>query len=83
MIAESSKVARALIEKAHKQYSEAYDGNLVGLSACAWSDEEDDITEISSVPLMLDWDDIRLRLIERNGEMVNLRKRYVTGRNVK
>ena len=76
MIEYSANTSRKLLEDAHKQYSEVYDGSLVGLSACATSDER----QISSVSLLLDWDDIRLRLIKRNRKMVNLRKRYVTGR---
>lgn len=83
MISETSKTARILLEKAHKQYSELCDGSLVGLSACAWLEEDDDIRQVASVPLLLDWDDIRLRLIKKNGELVNLRKRYITGRNIK
>jgi hypothetical protein len=83
MIAHASNAARALVEKARKLYSGVYDESLAGLSACAWSDEGENALQQSTVPLWLDWDDIRLRLIEKNGRLINLRKRYVTGRNVK
>lgn len=76
-IVESSVAAsRELLQDAHKQYAEVYKDSLVGLSACAISDDG----QIASVPLLLDWDDIRLQLMKRNGKMTNLRKRYVTGR---
>ncbi len=39
MIEYSANTSRKLLEDAHKQYSEVYDGSLVGLSACATSDE--------------------------------------------
>lgn len=83
MIADCSNTARALMEKAHKQYAEVYKEQYVGLSACAWSGEGSCVSQVSSVPLLLNWDDIRLRLIKKNKEMVNLRKRYVTGQNQK
>ena len=76
MIEDSATASRKLLEDAHKQYAEVYDGSLVGLSACAMSGER----QFSSVSLLLDWDDIRLQLIKRNRKMINLRKRYVTGR---
>lgn len=76
LIAESAKSARETIEGAHKRYSELYSESLVGLTASGIEDGR----EISSVPLFLDWDDVRLELQKRNSQIVNLRKRYVTGR---
>ena len=76
MIEDSANTSRKLIIDAHKQYAESYSESLVGLSACAWSDGE----QVSSVPLLLDWDDIRLKLLKRNRKMTNLQKRYVTRR---
>ena len=76
MVGDSVKASRELLEDAHKQYSEVYTGSLIGLSACVFSDD----VQVSSVPLLLDWDDVRLQLMKRNGKMTNLRKRYVTGR---
>jgi len=37
---------------------------------------------ISSIPLLLNWDDVRVSLQKRNRKLTNLRKRYVTG-NIK
>jgi len=76
LISDSITAARALIELAHKRYSEVYDGNLIGLSALEVGEDR----VLSSVPLLLDWDDVRLQLQKRNRQLVNLGKRYVTSR---
>lgn len=76
LVEQSVKSARELLENAHQQYAAIYSENLVGLSACVRSEDR----EIDSVPLLLDWDDIRVKLQKRNGKMTNLRKRYVTGK---
>jgi hypothetical protein len=75
LISESVTSARELIEKAHRRYVSIYNESLVGLSACACSDEG----MVSSIPLLLDWDDVRVKLQKRNRKLTNLRKRYVTG----
>ncbi len=36
---------------------------------------------IESVALLLQWDDVRLKLIEKNGRLSNLHRRFVTGRS--
>lgn len=36
---------------------------------------------IESVALLLQWDDVRLKLIEKNGRLGNLHRRFVTGRS--
>ncbi|WP_447598252.1 hypothetical protein [Nitrospira sp. Nam80] len=79
LIAEAAKSARARLESVHKRYAEVYSEKLIGLTASAM----DDGREISSVPLLLDWDDVRLELQKRNSQLVNLHKRYVTGRALK
>lgn len=76
LIAESVRAARQTIEGTHKRYSELYSESLIGLSASAIEDGR----ETLSVPLLLDWDDVRLELQKRNSQLVNLRKRYVSGR---
>jgi len=76
LVAESASSARATVETAHRRYAEVDSGKLIGLTASAM----DDGREISSVPLLLDWDDVRLELQKRNCQLINLRKRYVTGR---
>ncbi len=76
LIAESVNASRQAIEGTRKRYSELCAENLLGLSAMALQDGR----EISSVPLLLEWDDVRLALQQRNSQLVNLRKRYATGR---
>ena len=76
MIKEPVANARKTLEEAHNQYRKVYDKNLVGLSACIQS--EDGIVEY--FPLLLDWDDVRIKLQKRNQKMTNLKKRYATGK---
>lgn len=75
MIAQSVSRARELIEDAHRRYVAVHSGTLVGLSACQLTDDG----QVSAIPLLLDWDDIRVKLQKRNKKLINLRKRYVTG----
>lgn len=76
LIAEPVRVSRQTIEGVHQLYSELHSESLIGLTASALEGGR----ETSSVPLLLDWDDVRLELQKRNPQLVNLRKRYVTGR---
>jgi hypothetical protein len=76
LTSETLQAARAVIEAAHEQYAEIYHESLIGLTAFAYDQEQ----SISSVPLLLDWDDVRTELQKRNGRLVNLRKRYVSGK---
>lgn len=75
MVDEPAKAARLLIEAAHSRYSEMEPGKTTGLVAVQTENDK----KISSVPLLLDWDDVRLELQSRNSEMTNLHRRYVTG----
>lgn len=74
IIAESVRSARKLIEDARRRYASVHNGSLVGLSACKLSYKK----LVCNIPLLLDWDDIRLKLQNRNSKLINLRKRYVT-----
>jgi hypothetical protein len=74
IIAESVKLSRELIEDAHRRYAAVHNESLVSLSACKWSNER----QISAIPLLLEWDDIRVKLQKQNIKLINLRKRYVT-----
>lgn len=75
LIAETVQTSRQTIESSHQRYSELHSESLIGLTASALNDGR----EVSSVPLLLDWDNVRLELQKRNPKLVNLRKRYVTG----
>jgi hypothetical protein len=73
---EPTTSARTAIEAAHHRYSKVYSETLIGLSAL----EIDDSQVISSISLLLEWDDVRIQLQKRNRQLVNLSKRYVTSR---
>jgi len=75
MIADPTISSRKLIEDARRRYSKEYSESLVGLSACKIENHE----EIASIPLLLDWDNIRIDLQKRNRKLANLSKRYATG----
>lgn len=67
--------ARQLVQAAIQRYEAAYGQRGIGLAAL----KLDDAGQVEeAIPLLLNWDDIRLRLAKRNGEFVNLRKRSVT-----
>ena len=76
MIQDKAESSRKDLADAHAQYAELWSESLVGLSAVAWSDEKQE----AAVPLLLDWDDLRLQLIRKNRKLINLKKRYVTGK---
>lgn len=76
MIEEPTRSARALIEEQHERYAQQFGGKLTGLSALAMDGEK----ETFLVPLLLDWDDVRVAIKNKNGRLVNLSKSYVTGR---
>lgn len=75
-IKDSVASARATIEAAHAKYSQVYDGSLIGLAAMTIAENGERL----SVPLMLDWDDVRVQLQKRNRQLVNLSKKYVTSK---
>jgi len=70
-IADSS---RRQFDKAIRDYMVLYEKEPVGLYAYEFRGEE----KINEVLILTSWDDIRLELIRRNQELINLRKRYVT-----
>jgi hypothetical protein len=75
MICKSTNDSRKIIENAHKKYSKEYSETPVGLIAC----KLDGNIQVSSVPLLLKWDDIRISLQKQNRKLVNLKKRYASG----
>src|SRR4051794_1941786 len=52
--------ARRVVEIAHASYKSAGATDVLGLSAVALA--HDGVTHESSVPLLLEWDDIRIRM---------------------
>lgn len=66
---------RSLIERTMNSYQESYPEKVLGL--CVWCFDGEDVVE--KTPLLLEWDDVRLKLIKRNPELINLHQRYVAG----
>lgn len=76
MITDTTNSSRESIEKAHLTYLEKYnEGLIVGLHAS----KKDGNKQIESISLLLDWDDVRVKLQARNKKLVNLSKRFTTG----
>lgn len=68
--------SRAKIESAHEKYASIYSGTLIGLSAIEKKDEK----QISSLPLLLDWDDVRIQLKERNPRFNDLAGKLIVNK---
>jgi len=66
---------RAIISDAINEYKAIYPELTVGLHAINYNNR---VVE-AKVPILLHWDDIRLKLIKKNIELVNLKSRYVSG----
>lgn len=63
------------IDRKIRSYMVISEEKWIELRAFAVNDDE----VVDSFPLMLDWENVRLGLIRRNEQLVNLRNRYVTG----
>jgi hypothetical protein len=74
IVRERVRSARQVIEDAHKRYAEVYRERLTGLSVLKRMDGR----LLDEIPLLLDWDDIRVKLQARNRKLSNLSRMYVT-----
>lgn len=74
-----SESSRKLISHYINEYEEINNGNSVGLNAVSFNTKEPIDEAVEKIPLLLDWDDIRLNLITKNGELHNLRRKFVSG----
>jgi len=74
MIAEAVSKARLLIEAQHTRYSQVDPGKTTGLEAVAL----EGATTVSAIPLLLEWDDVRMVIKGRNPELKNLHRRYAS-----
>lgn len=70
--------SRRLISMQIEDYKKISNGDSTGLYAVC-SILKEPINEVSEkFPLLLDWDDVRIRLSKKNERLVNLRKRFVS-----
>ncbi len=72
------EAAREFVAAAISRYETETSDRSLGLNAIAYEDEFD---TKESVPLLLNWDDARIDAEKRIGNLNNLHKRYVTGKN--
>jgi hypothetical protein len=77
LIEDTAKQARTTIERSHERYAAVHNDTLVGLAALEL-DEGNHMKR--SIPLLLEWDDVRLELQKRNRRLRNLVRQYVTGK---
>ena len=75
---DSISKARHELESAIAEYQRVFEKRVIGLRAMQF-DEEDKLVE--KVPILLDWDDVRLRLCDRNKTLSKLPKWYVTSKS--
>jgi len=69
--------ARIIFQEQHKRYNEFCKKEVLrSLRAARLEDDE----VLEEVPLLLIWDDVRLKLVKRNRELVNLLRCYATGK---
>ncbi|WP_306602719.1 hypothetical protein [Azonexus sp.] len=75
-IADRVLKSRQLISDQISEYSNKNNGITIGLTAFRLNSHG----KQESLPLFLDWDDVRLKLVSRNSGMVALGRHVVTGR---
>lgn len=73
-IEEIVDTSRLYLDRAIRDYMVIYEKESIGLYAYKYQDTE----KIDEVLILTKWDDVRRELVKRNGELVNLRKRYVS-----
>lgn len=72
-VAEARRVTKHAIDRYHSHSLES-DACNEGLTAFGTDGEAEPV----AVPVFLNWDNVRERLIQKNGDLANLRRRYVS-----
>jgi len=75
-VAQRVKVARQTIQDHLSNYAKVSVGSTIGLTAFRIGPQG----QKETVPLLLNWDDVRLKLVSRNSDLVTLGRHVVTGR---
>jgi hypothetical protein len=79
LIEQPIKNARKYIEDSINEYCNVNDGQHIGLVALHIKHKEGESpVKVGRVPLLLEWDDVRQKLISRNSLLINLDRRLVT-----
>lgn len=76
-ISQTANDSRNLIGSMINSYEDRYTESFGVNAVCKKTDEKDNIVEV--IPLLLDWDDVRIALQEKNKKLASLKRRYVTG----
>lgn len=70
--------SRELIKGRIHEYQQLNRGNATGLSAVQSNNNGSYNKIVEKISMLLDWDDIRIKLAERNKPIINLEKRYIS-----
>ena len=70
--------ARVAVSASIERYEAETSDDSLGLNAVAYKSEHE---SHESIPLLLNWDDARIVAERRIGNLNNLHKRYVSGKN--
>lgn len=79
LISESVSDAREIIESVIREYGEVNNGDCNGLMALKFKKSSPHNELVDKISIMLDWDNVRLELVNKNQKLTNLNKRYVSG----
>ena len=78
LIKASVQSARCTIEEVIANYSSHNDGDVIGLSATHYKNAENGKQEkLKTVPILLEWDDVRIKLEKKNGQLLKFSHRKV------
>lgn len=70
--------ARETIESVISEYGEVNSGDCNGLMALKYKESSPHNELKDKISIMLDWDDVRIKLVDKNNKLTNLNKRYVS-----
>lgn len=78
LIEESVQLSRNVIEKCISDYSKRNDGDVIGLSASNYKFNKNGKQEkLNRVPLLLEWDDVRIKLENKNRRLLKFSYRKI------
>lgn len=79
LIENNVTMARRDIEQTMKRYENVNEGKSIGVYAYSIMSTDPTEQPIDKFPIMLDWDNVRIRLTEKNKKLPNIDKWYVSG----
>jgi len=71
--------AREILSQEINDYKKMNNGNALGLTAYSICNQDNSNDVVKKFGIFLDWDDVRIKLTQKNSGLVNLHKRYVSG----